>query len=201
MRRRAQQVDETRQRITEAAVRLHTTVGPSRASIAAIAEAAGVTRLTVYRHFEDLDAVYVACMAHWSTQHPRPDVMAWRAVPGLEARARRAFEELYAWFRDNADDLDPINRDVSVMPASARARRRAGSRAQAEAIVSARVDEGAEQGSHPRLLLAVAGHLVEFATWRSLAVEEGLDEREAVDVAVRMLLAIEEGGDAREAPG
>ena len=45
MGRRAERVDETRERITEAAVRLHTTVGLSRASIAAIAEAAGVTSL------------------------------------------------------------------------------------------------------------------------------------------------------------
>lgn len=201
MRRRAQQVDETRQRITEAAVRLHTTVGPSRASIAAIAEAAGVTRLTVYRHFADLEAVYTACMAHWSAQHPRPDVTAWRAIPGLEARARRAFEELYAWFHDNAADLDPINRDVAVMPASARARREAGSRAQAAAIAFGPVGENADDGGQARTLLAVAGHLVEYATWRSLAVDHGLDEREAVEVAVRMLSAVAGGRGAREAQG
>ena len=53
MQRRAAQVDETRLKITEAAVRLHTTVGPSQTSIAAVAEEAGVTRLTVYRHFAD----------------------------------------------------------------------------------------------------------------------------------------------------
>ena len=48
MQRRAELVDATRQRIVEATVRLHTTVGPANASIAAIAEEAGVTRLTVY---------------------------------------------------------------------------------------------------------------------------------------------------------
>ena len=201
MRRRAEQVDETRQRITKAAVRLHTTVGPARASIAAIAEAAGVTRITVYRHFADLDAVYVACMAHWSAQHPRPDAIAWRAIPDLEPRARRAFEELYAWFRDNAGDLDPINRDVTVMPASARARREAGSRAQAEAIVLGPVDESADKDGHPRVLLAVARHLVEYATWRSLAVEQGLDECDVVDVAVRTLTAVAASDDVGEAPG
>ena len=80
MGRRAERVDETRERITAAAVRLHTTVGPSRTSIASIAEAAGVTRLTVYRHFADLDAVFDACMAHWAAQNPRPDADAWRAT-------------------------------------------------------------------------------------------------------------------------
>jgi AcrR family transcriptional regulator len=190
MRRRAQRVDETRERITEAAVRLHTTVGPSRASIAAIAEAAGVTRLTVYRHFADLDAVYLACMAHWAARNPRPDADAWRAVSGLEPRARRAFTELYAWFGEHADALDPINRDLAAMPASARARREAGSRAQADAIAYGPSLDVTNRGSELRLLLAVARHLVEYATWRSLAVDQGLGAREVVDVAVRMLQAV-----------
>ena len=194
MGRRAQRVDETRERITEAAVRLHTTVGPSRTSIAAIAEAAGVTRLTVYRHFADLDAVYDACMAHWAARNPRPDTRAWRAIAGLEPRARRALGELYAWFREHADDLEPINRDVAVMPASARARREAGSRDQADAIVAGPAPEPVDPGAESRLLVAVARHLVDYATWRSLAVDQGLGERELVDVAVRMLLAVTPDG-------
>lgn len=44
MRRRADQVDQTRQRIVEATVELHGSVGPAATTIAAIAEAAGVTR-------------------------------------------------------------------------------------------------------------------------------------------------------------
>ncbi len=51
LKRRAHQQDETRQRIVEAAVHLHETLGPARTSITAIAEQAGVERLTVYRHF------------------------------------------------------------------------------------------------------------------------------------------------------
>ena len=194
MGRRAERVDETRERITEAAVRLHTTVGPSRASIAGIAEAAGVTRLTVYRHFADLDAVYEACMAHWAARNPRPDTGEWRAIAGLEPRARRAFGELYAWFREHADDLEPINRDLAATPPSARARREAGSRDQAAAIVLGPAREPADPGAESRLMLAVARHLVDYATWRSLAVDQGLGERELVDVAVRMLLAVADGG-------
>src|SRR6476620_6177725 len=77
MRRRAEHVDETTRRITEAAVKLHTTVGPSKASIAAIAEEAGVTRLTVYRHFGDAEAVFMACMAHHASLYPWPVSSAW----------------------------------------------------------------------------------------------------------------------------
>src|SRR5215471_19726118 len=65
MRRRAEQVDQTRQRIVAATVQLHGTLGPAATTIAAIAEAAGVTRLTVYRHFPDDAALFGACSAHW----------------------------------------------------------------------------------------------------------------------------------------
>ena len=136
MRRRAELVDQTRLRITEAAVRLHTTVGPAHTSIAAIAEEAGVTRLTVYRHFADLDAVFVACMAHWSARNPRPDAAAWTVIPDLEGRARRAFGELYGWYRDHADELYPINRDAAAMPLSAQQARDAGNRRLADALVA-----------------------------------------------------------------
>ena len=51
--RRADQQAQTRQRIVEAAVDLHTTVGPAATSISAIAERAGVQRHTVYAHFPD----------------------------------------------------------------------------------------------------------------------------------------------------
>ena len=133
-------------------------------------------------------------MAHWAARNPRPDTRAWRSIAGLEPRARRAFAELYAWFREHAADLDPINRDLAVTPASARARREAGSRDQADAIVLGPASGAIDPGAESRVMLAVARHLVDYATWRSLAVDQGLGERELVDVAVRMLLAVADTG-------
>ena len=98
MTRRAEQVDETRLRITEAAVRLHTSVGPASTSIASVAEEAGVTRVTVYRHFSTLDELFVACTTHWRALNPPPDASAWLDVEDLESRATRAFGELYGWY-------------------------------------------------------------------------------------------------------
>jgi AcrR family transcriptional regulator len=192
MRRRAEQVDETRERITEAAVRLHTTVGPAHASIAAVAEQAGVTRLTVYRHFADLDALFAACRAHWFARNPGPDAGAWSAIPSLEERAHRAFAELYGWYRDHADELYPINRDAAAMPLSAQLATETGNRMLAEALVAGHAGAGAETGTDPdgRLLRAVARHLVDFLTWRSLVIQQGLTHGEAVDVAVRLLAAV-----------
>ena len=64
MQKRAEQMDETRQRIIESTVHLHGTLGPAHTTIAGIAREAGVTRLTVYRHFPDDEAIFEACSAY-----------------------------------------------------------------------------------------------------------------------------------------
>jgi AcrR family transcriptional regulator len=186
MRRRAELVDATRERITAAAMRLHTTVGPSATSIAAIAAEAGVTRLTVYNHFANQDDIFAACMAHWAALHPRPDPAAWRSIPDLEERVRRGFQDLYGWYAGTGEDLHPIHRDIAHVPAAARDRIRANEAALAAALVGA----GDLPDDGRRRLLAVAGHLVDVETWRSLVVEQGLKPNEAVDVAVTMLVAL-----------
>lgn len=186
MRRRAEQVDETRLRITEAAVRLHTSVGPSQTSIAAVAEEAGVTRLTVYRHFADAEALFQACMAHWTAQNPRPDAAAWLEIADLGPRARRALAELYGWYRAHADALYPLYRDTDAMPASARRQREAGLQVAADALIAGHA--GGDDGSG-RAVRALARHLVDFWTWHSLASRGGLEDQEVVELAVRLLVA------------
>lgn len=185
MRRRAEQVDETRLRILEAAVRLHTTVGPANTSIAGVAEEAGVTRLTVYRHFSEIEALFAACRGHWRALNPAPDTRAWSAIPDLEERARVALGELYRWFGDHGDELFPIYRDAATMPLPAQEALRAEQARIAEALIEGH--KGA--GSAGRRLRAVAGHLVGYWTWRSLARDQGLADAEAADVAVRLLLS------------
>jgi AcrR family transcriptional regulator len=185
MRRRAELVDQTRVRITEAAMRLHTTVGPSNTTISTVAEEAGVTRLTVYRHFRDQDELFDACRRHWYTLNPPPDAAAWASIPDLEGRARLAFSELYGWFRDRGAELYPIYRDMASMPQSAQDDARAQWAAVADSLV-----EGIDvPAAARRSMCAVAGHLTGLMTWRSLVEGQGLRHDEAIDVAVRLLLA------------
>ena len=194
MRRRAELVDQTRQRITEAAVRLHTTIGPANTSIASVAEEAGVTRLTVYRHFGDLDALFAACRGHWRALNPSPDPVLWSAIPDLETRARTALGGWYAWYRERVDELTPIYRDAASMPLSAQQTIAAENRALGEALVAGH----AGPGHDGRALLAVARHLLGFTTWRSFAIEQGLDDEEIVDLAVRFLLTV--AGESADRP-
>jgi AcrR family transcriptional regulator len=185
MARRAELVDETRQRITEAAVRLHTTIGPANTTISGVADEAGVTRLTVYRHFADLDSLFVACRGHWLAGHPPPDAASWTAIDPPALRIRRALSETYDWYRRNAADLYPINRDEASMPATARAQRAEQAARRVEALVGD-LTPATRAGQVTR---AVAGHALEYWTWRSLTVNGGLSQDEAVEVGVGLVLS------------
>src|SRR5437588_9434768 len=90
MSRRAETQQQTRLRITESAVALHGTVGPSRTSISAVAAHAGVRRSTVYRHFTDEAALFDACTAHWAAANPPPELNAWTRIENPDERLRVA---------------------------------------------------------------------------------------------------------------
>ena len=184
MGRRADLVDQTRQRITEAAVRLHTSVGPSATSMSAVADEAGVTRLTLYRHFPSKDGLFGACMGHWRSLHPPPDPDGWRAIPTFEARVRGALGDLYGWYGENGDDLYPIYRDAAYTPVSNQRARQATN----ERMVDAALGE-AGVGDSARHLRAALGHVVGFWTWRSLVVDQGLSTAEASAMAAEFVLA------------
>jgi AcrR family transcriptional regulator len=183
MTKRAEQVDLTRQHIAAAAARLHTTVGPANTSIAGIAEEAGVTRLTVYRHFPDFDGLFAACRAHWRAENPPPDATAWAEIDDLERRTRRALSELYAWYRAKAEALFPIYRDLTTMPLTSQQAVRGDIERLTEAICGSDVPEGVG-GPHLRPLIR---HLVDYRTWRSFAVEQGLQDSDVVELGMRML--------------
>jgi AcrR family transcriptional regulator len=116
-RTRAKAVDETRRRITEAAVELHGTVGPARTTFTGVAERAGVQRLTLYRHFPNETALFEACSAHWLSLHPPPDVASWRTIPDPALRLRTALRELYVYFDETAEMWERVYRDAPLVPA------------------------------------------------------------------------------------
>src|ERR687883_457977 len=116
-RRRAELEERTRRRITEATVELHREVGPARTTISAVAERAGVQRLTVYRHFPDERSLLGACSAHWREGHPAPDPSPWPAIADPDERLRTALAAFYAYYASDEGLMAKIRRDAAVMPA------------------------------------------------------------------------------------
>lgn len=178
MKRRAELEARTRERITESAVALHGTLGPARTSISAIAEHAGVRRSTVYRHFPDERALFAACSAHWSAANPVPDLGAWAAIDDPGERLAVALGELYAFYRRGETMLANLLRDESAVAAVADqfAEFREYLAAARDTLLRGR------RGARSAKARAAVGHALAFETWRSLAREQGLTDRQAVEL-------------------
>jgi AcrR family transcriptional regulator len=187
MKRRAELQEQTRLRITESTVELHGTVGPSRTSISAVAQRAGVRRSTVYRHFPDEAALFAACSAHWLAANPPPDLDRWSAIGDPDDRLRAALEELYGDYRRTERMRDNLLRDEPTMPIVKRlmGRYHAYLAAAGETLKRGR---GARGRGATRVRAAI-GHALAFTTWRSLAREQGLADAEAVELMVRLVAA------------
>jgi AcrR family transcriptional regulator len=185
--RRAELETQTRRRITESAVELHGTLGPARTSISALAEHAGVRRATVYRHFPGEDALFAACSSHWLAQNPVPDLAGWGAIKGVDDRLIRALRELYGHYRRNERMMTNILRDEAAVPILTRtlASYREYLTAAQETLMAGR----AVSGLAGRRVHAAIGHALAFYTWRSLAVEQGLNSEQASSLMCLLIRA------------
>ncbi|MFE9933665.1 TetR/AcrR family transcriptional regulator [Streptomyces sp. NPDC005533] len=184
MRKRAEEVGRTRQRIIEAAVHLHGTAGPASTTVTAIAECAGVTRLTVYRHFPDEPALYEACSGHWLSRQklPRPD--RWVAVGPPIERLTAGLADLYRFYRAGEQMLTLVIRDQHAIPEPIREARQETTLKYVDALAGAWPEDG------PPVRRAVIGHAVAFSTWHSLCREQGLTDDEAVKAMVTLVEAV-----------
>ena len=186
-RRRAELEAQTRRRITESAVELHGTLGPSRTSISAIAEHAGVRRSTLYRHFPDEVALFAACTAHWMAGNPLPDLARWAAIEDPDERLGAAVEELYSYYRRTESMLDNLHRDEATMPTVKRFF--GGYRDYVAAARDVLMQGRRTRGRRRRQVNAAIGHALAFTTWRSLARAQELDDREAAELMCRLTAA------------
>jgi AcrR family transcriptional regulator len=178
MKVRAERQADTRRRIVEAAVELHSTLGPSKTSLSAVAERAGVQRHTLYAHFPDADSLFRACTLHWRDAHPFP-----REAPDLDdpwERLRRALRSVYDWYASVEHEFELFVRDSHVYPAFWRER--------LEALEAFAASVAAPLG-RSRVLRARAAHAIEFETWRSLVRQQGLSRNEAVEAMVDLVRA------------
>jgi AcrR family transcriptional regulator len=186
MQRRAESQDRTRQRITESAVELHGTVGPSRTSISAVAARAGVRRSTVYRHFPDEAALFDACTAHWAEANPLPDLGVWSTINHPDDRLRVALDELYAFYRRTEAMLENLFRDETTVPLVRE--RFAAFHGYLAAARDTLMAGRKLRGGARRQTNAALGHAIAFSTWKSLVREQELSDADAAILARALVM-------------
>ncbi|MFJ3838991.1 TetR/AcrR family transcriptional regulator [Streptomyces sp. NPDC090054] len=195
MRKRAEDVSRTRQRIVEAAVDLHGTAGPASTTIAAIAERSGVTRLTVYRHFPDETALFEACSGHWLSRQKLPRPEEWGAIENPVERMTAGLADLYRFYRAGEQMLALVIRDEHAVPKPIREARAEMTRQCIEVLADAwpEADDPVRR--------AVIGHAAAFSSWRSLCRDQGLTDRETVEVMVALVDAVGKRRVSTSPPG
>ena len=188
MRRRAASQAQTRHRILDAALRLYEHHGPADTTLLAIAEHAGVQRLTLYRHFEDERSLLDAVWAHWSRLHPFPSVERLTGTADPRQRVRIALEGVYGFYDGAAAFLIRTIADRERMPALAE--------------LLAPFDEWTAEfrrrladgwGVHGRArdwVMALIRHSLHLDTWRSLVREGGLPAADAARLLSRAMADI-----------
>ncbi len=186
LKKRAEQVAETHRRITDAAIELHGTVGPSRTTLSAVAERAGVERRTLYRHFPTEAKLFDACSAHYFTANPWPDPTEWRAIRDPRERLERALDELYAYYERTEPMFTNVLRDAEVVDFAR----------DAVAPLDAFLEEATEilmagrgaRGRRRDLLTGALRHALAFSTWRSLSAG-GIARPDAVKLSAALVEA------------
>jgi len=178
MARRAETRNETRARIVDAAIALHEEVGPKATTISAIAERAGVQRLTVYRHFPDDSSMFAACSSGWYERHPFP---ALEALGGGIEGCRDGLAALYRYYSATGRMMASVLRDLPDMPVL---------RGPNQPFVDflhrlheRLLDRANPPLSRERLTSLTLAHAIRFTTWQSLD-EAGLADDAKADLVI-----------------
>jgi len=179
--KRAAAQEETRQRIVEAAIKLHQSKGPAATSMRDVAQEAGVGTVTVYRHFADDMELLGACSGTYFERHPFPDLEAWTTVEGGGERFRHGLQEAYAFHRETEPMMSSVIDDLRDSPIMAPYD---GYWQAAGEILLAGFPEVERQDPLLKAAIALA---LKFETWRLLAKHQGLSDEQAVGLMTRLV--------------
>jgi AcrR family transcriptional regulator len=180
LKRRAAQQADTRRRIVEAAVDLHSSVGPALTTISMVAERAGVQRHTLYAHFPDERSLFLACSGLALERDPLPEAQAWRAIKDRRERLCVGLRAVYGWYERNADMAACVLRDAEY-------------HALTREIIALRFGPpmaayhevlGTKMSAKRRAVLRLA---LSYFTWRTLVRESGLKPGDAVGAMVQAI--------------
>jgi AcrR family transcriptional regulator len=189
LRARAEGQEQTRAKIAKAAADLHSEVGPASTTVAEIARRAGVSRLTVYNHFPDNEALYPACSAHWLAEHPLPDFAAAMEADDPRDRVAAVLEALYAGvFRGWGGMMRNLQRDRTSDPALD-AFMAGGTDLLFAGLAKELASGFAARGAKADSLRSLARVALDFWTWRRLDAE-GLSDRQAAELMADSVAAV-----------
>jgi AcrR family transcriptional regulator len=180
LKRRAEQQADTRRRIVEAAVDLHSTVGPASTTFSMVAERAGVQRHTLYAHFPDEWSLFLACSGLALERDPLPVSAPWRGIEDRNERLRVGLAAIYGWYERNAEMAGCVLRDAEYHALSKDiTQMRMGPYFAAYNEVL-----GAKLIAKQRALLHLA---LSYWTWRTLVREAGMKQGAAVEAMVEAI--------------
>lgn len=180
LKKRAEKQADTRRRIAEATLELHSTVGPANTTLSMVAERAGVQRHTLYAHFPDEMSLFMACSGLVEDRDPLPYAEPWRSIEDRNERLRAALAAIYAWYERNASLLACVLRDAEVhAPTREINQLRFG-----PFIAAYHEVLGAKLGAKQRPMLHLA---LSFHTWRALVQEAGFKTGAAVKAMVQAI--------------
>jgi AcrR family transcriptional regulator len=177
---RAESQRETRDRIARAAAELHEEKGVAKTTVAEIARRAGVTRLTVYNHFPELEDLLPACAAHYEDRHPMPDFDEALAQQDPERRVRDALSLLYGWYRETEPMFGKLFSDRAAVPELDRFMARNIDRLREE-LTGELADGFKARGRRAERLRPLIGLSLDFWTWRRLS-RDGLSDDAAAEL-------------------
>ena len=176
--RRAELQEQTRDKIVEAAMALHEELGPRATTISAIAERAGVQRLTVYRHFEDDIAIFQACSSRWFELNPPPDPSLWQELAPAAQRTEEALLNIYTYYADTASMLSGVIRDEAEVPALQEVMK--SFRSYLDRIGNDLLKAWQPESKKRKDIKALINHALQFSTWQSFSQEKMKERRMAV---------------------
>jgi len=180
LKRRAERQGQTRQRIIEAAIELHQTIGPAATTVSEIAERAEVGRVTVYRHFPDEPSLARACSGQYFERHPFPDPDRWRVVADPVERLRTGLREAFAYHRATEAMISHVLADARDHPVVAPYHdywRHA---------TEVLAEPWRLRGRSRALLRGGIALALSFDTWRTLTREQRLSDNQAVELMLRL---------------
>jgi AcrR family transcriptional regulator len=188
---RAQQAEDTRGRILDAAVRAMAQ-GIASVSIPAVAREAGVSIPTVYRHFGTKADLLAAVYPHIERRAGFDQIVAPRSIDGLRGGVRSIFERL--------ESFDALARAAMASPAAEESRRLnipdrlAMTRRLADSIVPALSEADRDRIARLLVVLTASASLRMWRDHLGASVDQAADD---VEWVVRAAIA----ASTRKEPG